>query len=240
MVLSDLASKRKYDRLWHRTIGRRNASYEESKRKKGSLASDFFNIFFGNIDGETFLKGSKEVAKKGENVETEIGISIMDAFKGAEQAVGIKTPNGKIKKFKVRVPAGIQRDEKIRIVGQGKEGTSGGKNGDLLIRVKINDDKKFKLDGYNIKSNLYLTPWEAALSTKVMVHGIDEDVAVYVPAGIQSGEIIEIEDKGYLDGKGGRGKLILETKIMIPKNPTKEELKLFKEFDKLSKFNPRG
>lgn len=240
MVLSDAVSKRKYDRIWHRTIGRRNASYEESKRSKGSLSSDFFNMFFGNIDGESFFKGTKEISKKGENVETEIGISIEDAFRGTEQPVGIKTPSGKIKKLKVKVPAGIQTNEKIRIVGQGKEGIAGGKNGDLLIRVRIDDDKRFKLEGYNIKSSLCLTPWEAALSARVVVKGIDEDVAVYVPAGIQSGEIIEIDDKGYLDGKGGRGKLILETKIMIPKDPTKEELKLFKELDKLSKFNPRG
>ena len=83
----------------------------------------------------------------------------------------------------------------------------------LFIRVKIKSDERFKLDGYDLKTNLYLTPWEAALSTKVIVHGINEDVSVYVPAGIQSGEKIEIENKGYKDGKGGRGKLILDTKI---------------------------
>jgi len=50
---------------------------------------------------------------------------------------------------------------------------------------------------------------------------------------------IEIEDKGYKDGKGGRGKLILDTKIMIPKKPNEEELNLFKKMEKMSKFNPR-
>ena len=60
-----------------------------------------------------------------------------------------------------------------------------------------------------------------------------------LPAGIQSGEKIEIENKGYKDGKGGRGKLILDTKIMIPKNPAEEVLELFKKMDELSKFNPR-
>ena len=85
-----------------------------------------------------------------------------------------------------------------------------------------------------------MTPWEAALSTKVTRNGINEDVLVYVPAGIQSGEKIEIENKGYKDGKGGRGKLILDTKIMIPKKPNEQELKLFEEFNMLSKFNPRN
>ena len=116
----------------------------------------------------------------------------------------------------------------------------GAKNGDLFIKVKIDNDDNFKLDGFNLRTNLYLTPWEAALSTKVMVKTIDEELSVYVPSGIQSGEEIKIENKGYKDGKGGRGDLILETKIMIPKKPNEKELNLFKQFKEESRFNPRN
>lgn len=239
-VLSDNISKRKYDRMWHRNVGKKNASYQESKRKKGSITSDFFNMFFGNVEDDVSVKKTKPNACKGENVETEIDVSIEDAFRGKEQTIGVRTVEGKLKKFKVQVPAGIQNNEKIRIVGQGKPGTGGAKNGDLFIRVKIKNNDRFILDGYDLKTNLYLTPWEAALSTKVTINGINEDVSVYVPAGIQSGEKIEIEDRGYKDGKGGRGKLILDTKIMIPKKPNEEEMKLFQKFNELSKFNPRN
>ena len=241
-VLSDSLSKRKYDRMWHRTIGKKNASYEESKRSRDSLSSDFFNMFFGNIEDKEKTKKTKvkKTATKGENIETEIDISIEDAFRGKEQSIGVRTVEGKLKKFKVQVPAGIQNNEKIRIVGQGKPGVAGGKNGDLFIRVKIKNDERFSLEGYDLKTNLYLTPWEAALSTKVTINGINEDISVYVPAGIQSGEKIEIENRGYKDGKGGRGKLILDTKIMIPKHPNEEELNLFKKFEEMSKFNPRN
>lgn len=241
-VLSDSLSKRKYDRMWHRTIGKKNASYEESKRSRDSLSSDFFNMFFGNIEDKEKTKKTKvkKTASKGENIETEIDISIEDAFRGKEQSIGVRTVEGKLKKFKVQVPAGIQNNEKIRIVGQGKPGVAGGKNGDLFIRVKIKNDERFSLEGYDLKTNLYLTPWEAALSTKVTINGINEDISVYVPAGIQSGEKIEIENRGYKDGKGGRGKLILDTKIMIPKHPNEEELNLFKKFEEMSKFNPRN
>lgn len=240
-VLSSSSSKRKYDRMWNRNIGKKNASYEESKRSRDSLFSDFFNMFFGTIEEKnTVTKKEKKEPEKGENIETEINISIEDAFRGKEQTIGIRTVDGKLKKFKVQVPAGIQNNEKIRIIGQGKKGANGGKNGDLFIRVKINNNEKFKLDGYDLKTDLYLTPWEAALSTKVTLSGINEDVSVYVPAGIQSGEKIVIEDKGYKNGKGGRGKLILDTKIMIPKELNKEELKLFKKLNEICKYNPRG
>jgi len=241
-VLSDNLSKRKYDRIWVRNIGKKNQSYEKTSRNKDSLSSDFFTMFFGNLEENDGKKKNrnKKASCKGENVETELTISIVDAFRGNEQTIGVRTVEGKLKKFKVQVPAGIQNNEKIRIVGQGKPGIAGGKNGDLFIRVKIKNDDKFILEGYDLRTNLYLTPWEAALSTKVMVSGIDEDVSVYIPAGIQSGEKIEIENKGYKDGKGGRGKLILDTKIMIPKKPNETEMKLFKEFEKMSKFNPRN
>ena len=109
----------------------------------------------------------------------------------------------------------------------------------MFIRVKIEDNDHFKLDGFNLRTNLYLTPWEAALSTKVKVKTIDEEMAVYIPSGIQSGEEIRLENKGYKDGKGGRGDLILETKIMVPKNPDEKELNLFKQLKEESRFNPR-
>lgn len=122
----------------------------------------------------------------------------------------------------------------------GKPGKNGGKNGDLFIRIKIKNDHKFKLEGYNLRTNLYLTPWEAALSTKVTINGINEDVSVYIPEGIQSGETIKIDGKGYRDGKGGRGDLILETKIMVPKHLNEKEKKLFDQLNNISKFNPRS
>lgn len=122
----------------------------------------------------------------------------------------------------------------------GKPGKNGGKNGDLFIRIRIDNDNKFKLEGYNLRTNLYLTPWEAALSTKVTVNGINEDVSVYIPEGIQSGETIKIEGKGYRDGKGGRGDLILETKIMVPKHLNDKEKELFNELNSISRFNPRS
>ena len=85
-----------------------------------------------------------------------------------------------------------------------------------------------------------MTPWEAALSTKVLVKTIDEELSVYIPSGIQSGEEIRIENKGYKDGKGGRGDLILETKIMVPKAMNEKEINLFKQLKEESRFNPRN
>lgn len=240
-VLSNPTSKRKYDRMWNRNVGRsKNSTYEESKRSKDSLFSDFFHIFFGNIEGEEIPRKTGPRPAKGENVETELQISIEEAFRGAEKKISLRTVDGTMKTLRIQVPAGIQNNEKIRLLGQGKPGKNGGKNGDLFIRIKIKDDNKFYLQGYNIKSYLNLTPWEAALSTKLTFNGINEDINVYIPAGTQSGEKITIPNKGYKDGKGGRGDLILEAKIMLPKHITEPEKVLYKELEKVSNYNPRN
>lgn len=242
-VLSNLSSKRKYDRIWNHNVGNtsKHTSYAKNTNGMDSLFTDFFHMFFGNIEELESKKGKKiQSASKGENVETELSISIEEAFRGKTKTIGVRTIEGKLKKISVEVPAGIQNNEKIRIVGQGKTGNAGGKNGDLLIKIKIKNDNRFKLvNGYDLKSNLYLTPWEAALSTKITFAGINEDIQVYIPSGIESGETIVIEDKGYKDGKGARGKLILEAKIMIPKTLNDKEKKLFKELKEISKFDPR-
>lgn len=118
-VLSTPAGKRKYDRMWNHHVGRKNrkTTYEESKRSKDSMFSDFFNMCFGTVEDIQIPKKSS-IAVKGENVQTEVNISIEDAFRGKEQTIAVRTIDGDLKTFKVHLPPGIQNNEKIRLVGQ--------------------------------------------------------------------------------------------------------------------------
>ena len=144
-----------------------------------------------------------------------------------------------MKTFTIKVPAGIRDGEKIRLLWQGKKGSNGGNNGDLFIKINVEDDTRFRLDGYDLITDLYLTPWEAALGTRVTINGIDEVVALFVPPGIQSGEKVRIAKKGYKDGKGSRGDLVTEVKILVPKNLTEKERSLFEQLGQVSKFKAR-
>ena len=176
---------------------------------------------------------------KGENVETSIDVDIEEVFYGLDKKISLRTVDGKMKVFTVSIPAGLRNGEKIRLLGQGKEGIDGGKNGDLFIKVNIKDNEKFKLKGNDLYTNLYLTPWEAALGTRTTVYSIDEGTVVYIPEGIETGEILKISGKGYKDGKGGRGDLIAKVNIMVPKKLNNEEKKLFEKLSTISSFNPR-
>ena len=185
-------------------------------------------------------KQKTKVAVKGENIETEVDVSIDEAFYGQDKKISLRTQNGKMKTFTIKIPAGIRNGEKIRLIGQGKKGENGGKNGDLLIRINIKNDKKFSLKGIDLYTDLQITPWEAVLGTKISLETIGETLFLHVPKGVESGEKIKVSNKGYKDGKGGRGELIAEVKIMIPKKPTETEIEYFKKLNEVSKFNPRN
>ena len=144
-----------------------------------------------------------------------------------------------MKNFEINIPEGIRNGEKVRLIGQGKPGENGGKNGDLLIKINILEDRKYKLIGSDIYTELNISPWEAVLGTKVDVNAIDETIGVYIPQGIETDETIHIPNKGYKDGKGGRGEFVIRIKIMIPKNVSEKEKELYRQMKKTSKFNPR-
>ena len=185
-------------------------------------------------------KNKENAPVKGENVETEIEVSIEEAYYGEEKKISLRTQNGKMKSFTIKIPAGIRNGEKIRLIGQGKKGENGGKSGDLLIRINIKDNKKFVLRGVDLYTDLKIAPWEAVLGTKVSIEAIGETIFLHIPQGIESGEKVKIPGKGYKDGKGGRGELIADVKIMVPKTPTKEEIGIYEKLNEISKFNPRN
>ncbi len=240
-ILSNPQDRKKYDRAWNAYIGRKKA--RQNRAKKKSASEDMFSILFGDKEEKEPVKSNKKEDKKpiqGENIETQIDVTIEDAFYGKGKEISLRTISGKMKKFNVKIPEGIRNGEKIRLLGQGKEGINGGRNGDLLIRINIKDDEKFKLVGNDIYQNIYISPWEAVLGAKVETKSIEnEEFSIYVPKGIQTGETIKVEQKGYKDGMGRRGDLILKTQIVVPKELTDQEKDIYKQLKKVSKFEPR-
>ncbi|MEI3401191.1 MAG: DnaJ C-terminal domain-containing protein [Clostridia bacterium] len=237
-MLSNATTKRKYDRTWNYNIGYKQ---KRARQKTSSdVAGEFFGMFFGNNEIKEEIAQSKIPPVKGENIETEINITIEDGFYGTEKTIALKNIEGKTKTITVKIPEGIQDGEKIRLIGQGKTGKNGGKNGDLYIKINIDDGKKYKLNGSDLYTTIPISPWEAALGTKAKVNSIDDTkTAIYIPNGVQSGETIEIPQKGYRTPKGERGNLIAQIQIVVPEKLTKEEKEMFKKLKEISKFNPR-
>lgn len=229
-TLSTPNTKRKYDRAWN--------SKNNVKNYKDMKSDTIFNMFLGDFK---IQKEEKEKAPiKGENIDTEINVNLYDAFYGLEKKISLRAVDGRSRTLVVTVPEGIQNGEKIRLIGQGKAGQNGGKNGDLFIKINIENDRNFKLEGNDLYTDLCLTPWDAALGTRANIKTIDDEAQVYIPQGIASGEKIKIPNKGYKKENGTRGDLIAQIKIMVPKQLTEQEKKIFEKLKEISKFNPRN
>ncbi len=238
-TLSNPSTKRKYDRTWNYNVG--NKQKRAKQKTSSEMAGEFFGMFFGNNEIKEEIEQSKLPQIKGENIETEINISIEDGFYGVDKKIALKDINGVTKSISVKIPEGIQNGEKIRLIGQGKKGQNGGKNGDLYIKINIENNKKYKLKSKDLYTIVPITPWEAALGTKAQVNSIDDTkTQIYIPNGVKSGETIEIPQKGYKTTTGERGNLIAQINIVVPEKLTKEEKEIFKKLKEVSKFNPRN
>lgn len=228
-TLSNPKLRRKYDFNWTRYFGR-NAK-NDSEKKKRSLKEILVNILFGNISKQS----KKKIVKPeyGENINTQINISLQDAFYGCYKKLKLLDVNGREKEFSFKIPAGIQNHDKIRIPSQGKRGKNGGKNGDLLVEINILSDKYIKLYGTDLIMEIPIKPYEAALGTVKIINVFDEQIRIIIPKNSSSGDRIIINNKGYKNGMGQRGNLQIISKIIMPKNPTKQETDLYEKLKEL-------
>lgn len=241
-VLSTSNLKRKYDRTWNSNVGKRSKIFENTKKQGNSVISEYFNMLFGNvenIDKKEKISEPNKKQEKGADIDTKIDITLEEAYFGREKIIALKTAEGTSKNIKIKIPNGILNGEKIRLIGQGQEGKNGGKNGDLYIEINLINSEKIKIKGYDLYTNLLLTPWEAALGARTSIESIGEHAQIYIPQGIQTGEKVRIPGKGYWNSNGGRGDLIAEVKIVVPKQLTEDEKNKFEELKELSNFNPR-
>lgn len=166
-VLSNPATKRKYDRVWS-VYNRSKIRRFDRRTEDGSI----LKMFFGNIKEDIKEKlTNREVPVKGKDIETKIDVTIEEAYYGLEKKIELKNQDGKNTTIKVSVPKGIKSGEKIRILGQGKKGQNNGSNGNLYIKLNVVDDKDLKLAENALHTNLYITPWEA-------IFGADIDLTV--------------------------------------------------------------
>lgn len=234
-ILVDPVKRRKYDRNW------RNV-YRRTTRSNEKASDEIFSILFGSKTGNGKVNKKKTNKKitafNGENIETSITISMTEAYFGCQKELVFKNINS-VKKYTINIPANIENGGKIKILGQGKKGINGGKDGDLLINVLIEEEGFIFKDKKDIIEEIPITPWEAIFGGQIEVNAIDENINVLIPPGSESGDEINIPNKGYKVGEE-RGNLTIRLKIVVPRKLSEEEKVKFKELQSISKFNPRS
>ncbi len=132
--------------------------------------------------------------------------------------------------LKVKIPAGIDNNETIRLTGQGEAAAKGAQPGDLYLKIRVNPDRRFQRDGVNIKSRAEISFSQAALGDKIEIITVDGPVELKIPEGTQSGKIFILRDKGvpHLNGRG-RGDHLVEVIVKTPISLSRKQKELLRE-----------
>lgn len=128
----------------------------------------------------------------------------------------------------VKIPAGIQSGQQLRIPGRGQRGINGGPNGDLYIEITVTDHPYFVRHGNDIYISVPISALDATLGTSIDVPTVNGDVDLKIPAGTQTGTKFRMRGKGIKDDRSGiTGDQYVEVQIQIPKTVTKDEKRYY-------------
>ena len=140
----------------------------------------------------------------------------------------------------VRIPAGVNDGQRIRVAGKGARSREGGEPGDLLVTISITPHDTFERDGLNILVDVPITFAEAALGSKVKLPTLNgSSVTVKIPAGTQSGRVFRVRGRG-VQGSSGSGDLLATVTVHVPQNPSEQERSLIEQLAEVSEPAPRG
>ncbi len=144
------------------------------------------------------------------------------------------------REVKVRVPAGVQDGQRIRLKGRGGPGRNGGPPGDLHVIVHVAPHPLFGRSGDDLTITVPITFPEAALGADIEVPTLDDgSVKIRVPAGTRSGKVFRIADRG-VTRKGRTGSLLVTIEVAVPAKLSKEERKAIETLASVSKESPRS
>lgn len=129
--------------------------------------------------------------------------------------------------IKVKIPAGINDEEILRVSGGGEAASFGGVNGDLYIHINIKEDDRFTREGENIVTRVPLDFKTAALGGELEIATLEGKMRMDIPAGTASGQIFRIRCKGV----AGHGDLLVEVYISVPKKLSKKQKKILEEWE---------
>jgi curved DNA-binding protein len=198
---------------------------------------DLFSSMFGGRTGDGGGAG-RWGPIPGADQETELEVSVDEAYRGGRRSVTIQGPDG-TRTLQVSIPAGVIDGQRIRLTGQGGHGTNGALPGDLYLITKIVSHDRYRVQGRDVYVDLPLAPWEAALGTTVALETPDGEAKVKVPAGTSSGRRLRLRNRGLPNRRGSAGHLFAEARVMVPSDLTPEEQRLFSELAANSDFEPR-
>ena len=213
--------------------------------------SDFFRSIFGDAAGES--GGGRrhdfraDWSARGQDVEMELPVFLEDTLSEHSREIEYQIPAPsryekgvtELKRLKVKIPAGVNDGERIRLVGVGVPGSGNAPNGDLYLRVRLVPHPLFDVEGHNLILILPVSPWEAALGSRVIIPTLGGKAQLTVLPNSQAGSKLRLRNKGLANGKQF-GDLIVVLKIVMPDDPQGTLNPLWEKLAEAGNFSPRS
>jgi len=141
----------------------------------------------------------------------------------------------KNKKIQMKIPPGVDTGSKLRIRGEGEGGESGGPPGDLYVIIYLEAHDFFSRDADDIVCQIPISFPQAAMGAEIEIPTLDGEKKVTIPKGTESGELLRIKGKGFPKlGGHGRGDQLVQVIVQTPKNLTKRQEEILREFEELA------
>ena len=132
-------------------------------------------------------------------------------------------------KLDIKIPAGIQSGQQVRVPNKGERGVNGGPNGDLYIEILVTRHNQFVRDDNDIRISVPISAIDATLGCKIDVPTVYGDVELTIPAGTQYGQQFRLKGKGVKSPRGSQGDQYVEITVEIPKKLSREEKELYEK-----------
>ena len=234
-----------------------DGTFHEYHFEGGDMDDILKNIFGGGFSegaGSSFhgfegfgkgFSGGGNFRQDGSDVTAEIDVTFDEAAFGGDKVIRLSDAQGSNvagKSLKVHIPAGISDGKSIRLRGKGMPGVSGGKAGDLLLKVRVGKRPGFERKDMDVYSKVTIPFTTAVLGGEAVVQTLTGRVVCKINPGTQSGTKIRLKGKGIVSMKdtGRYGDQYVTVQIDVPKNLSKEAKRKLKEFEAACRNGSRG
>jgi curved DNA-binding protein len=243
-VLRDPEKRAAYDALGSRAPGEDirpppDWQFDHGAGVDAGVHSDFFEQLFGGASrGRAFRSRGLDTAGL-------VEITLEEAFRGTERRLSLRRmaldergrAQPSTQQLDVRLPAGVIDGQRIRVAAQGEPGAGGGPAGDLFLEVRLLPHRWFRAEGRDIRLDLPVTPWEAALGETVRVPTLGGRVDLKLPKGSQTDRQLRLKGRGLPGNPPGDQFVVL--KIVTPATRDAADEAFYKQMAATLAMNPR-
>ena len=202
--------------------------------------SDFFHTFFGGQvppedAGRRGRAARARASRHGRDVESEITLSLEEAFQGTTRQLSIKT-EGHARTVPVRIPVGVTDGSRVRVSGEGEHGTGGAQSGDLYLRIRLSAHPRFERKGRDLHTRVQVPLTTAVLGGEVEVTTLGgRALRLRIPPTTQNGQVFRLKGHGMpaVGKPDDVGDLYATVDVELPRDLPPDQRALFEELRKL-------